>query len=411
METVRQESSTDVQERDRRFEHARELMRALDLEALVLADFAEAPQPSYARYLSGFHLSPAIGAVNHVVVLPLEGEPTLVIPPGQKRSFAHLAAARSWIPTIVTTYRDDPQWELETRWGHLATYLGDGVAAALRDAGLESARIGVAGSRSGFDDLEGLLPNASFEPTLGAGGDDLLVDLIWTNSEWEVQRLEVAQRAADDATRAYVSAARRGAGTREAFIDAEVAAKRAGVDDITLYGSAGVGPWAFWDLAHPAHERFSEDRVYFIEVALAGWAGFGVQSGRSFVLGTPSERQRLLIDTSRRALDALFTAVRPGVSGGELWDVGYAIAREAGLESWAQLGHHKGLLPGSSPRRIAIMPGNENRLDSGQTVVVHPGLYDPVTGDAAFIGDTLLVEDEGCRLLSDTPLDYGLEDI
>jgi hypothetical protein len=35
---------------------------------------------------------------------------------------------------------------------------------------------------------------------------------------------------------------------------------------------------------------------------------------------------------------------------------------------------------------------------------------DPVTGDAALIGDTVLVEENGCRLLTDTPLGYGLED-
>jgi Xaa-Pro aminopeptidase len=414
MGTVLGASSADVEERDRRIEHAREIMRMLDLEGLVVSDFAQAPQPAYARYLSGFHLSPAIGAVNPIVVVPREGELTLVVPPGQKRSFAHLAAARSWIPNISTTYQDDPQWELDTRWGHLATYLGDGVTDALREAGLESARIGVAGSWSGFEDLERLLPEASFEPTIAQDGDrppiDLLVDLIWTNSDWELERLEIAQRASDAATRAYISAARGGAGTREAFLDAETEAKRVGVDDVTLYGSAGVGPWAFWDLAHPAHERFATDRVYFIEVALAGWAGFGVQSGRSFVVGAPSDRQQLLIHTSQRALDALFGAVRPGVTGGELWEIGCSIARDAGLESWAQFGHHKGLLPGSSPRRIAFMPRDENRLDSGQTVVVHPGLYDAATGDAAFIGDTVLVGEDGCRLLTESPLGYGLED-
>ncbi len=414
METVLSASSADVVERDRRITHAREIMRTLNLEALIVSDFAQAPQPAYARYLSGFHLSPAIGPVNHVVVVPREGEPTLVVPPGQKRSFAHLAAARSWIPNISTTYQDDPQWELDTRWGHLATYLGDGVTRALREAGLESARIGVAGSWSGFEDLGRLLPDASFEPTIAHDVDrppiDLLVDLIWTNSDWELGRLAIAQRASDAAVRAYISAARGGSSPREAFLDAEIAAKRAGVDDVTLYGSAGVGPWAFWDLAHPAHDRFVTERVYFIEVALTGWAGFGVQSGRSFMLGAPSDPQQLLINTSQRALDALVDAVRPGVTGGQLWEVGYGIARDSGLESWAQFGHHKGLLPGSSPRRIAFMPHDENRLDRGQTVVVHPGLYDAATGDAAFIGDTVFVEEDGCRLLTNSPLAYGLED-
>jgi Xaa-Pro aminopeptidase len=408
-------AAADARERDRRFEVARAAMRRHGLDALVVADFAESPQPSYARYLSGFHFSPAIGPINHVVVLPLEGDATLIVPPGQKRSFAHIAAGRSWIENIVTTYRDDPEWERKTRWGHLVTDLGGPVADALETAGLSRARVGVAGSWAGFETTQQRLSDATFVPTVTAGEDgtheDILVDLIWTTSAWEAERLKLAQRAGDAATRAYIGAARAGAGTREAWVDAVEAARRGGVDDVTLYGSAGVAPWAFWDLAHPASPTFASDRVYFIEVAFAGWSGFGVQSGRSFVLDEPTERQQLLIDTSQRALAALQAAVRPGVTGGDLWDVGIAVAEEAGLDSWAQFGHHKGLLPAAAARRIAFMPGNPHPLERGQTVVLHPGLFDRATNEAAFIGDTVLVEEDGYRLFTDEPLPYGLRDI
>jgi Xaa-Pro aminopeptidase len=390
-------------------------MRRHELDALIVSDFPEAPQPAYARYLSGFHLSPAIGAVNHVVLLRLEGDATLVIPPGQKRSFAHLAAARSWIPNVVTTYRDDFEWEVKTRWGHLATDLAEPVIEAIRAAELDEARIGIAGTWSGLDEAQRQLPNATFVPTITLGADgqreDVLVELVRTNSEWEIERLEIAQRAADAATRAYVGAARGGGGTREAFVDAESAAKTEGVDQVTLFGSAGVGPWAFWDLAHPAAEEFVSDRMYFVEVALAGWAGFGIQSGRTFVPGDPSERQRHLVDSSLKALSALQATIRQGVPGSEVWSAGLAVARNAGLDVWAQFGHYKGLLPPSASGRIAFMPGDTNKLVSGQTVVLHPGLFDRESGDATFIGDTVLVQDDGYRLFTDTPLGYGLGEI
>ena len=408
------EAADDLAERDRRIAAARSLMERHGFDALVVSDFPEAPQPAYARYLSGFNLSPAIGAVNHVVVIPRAGEPTLAVPPGQKRSFAHLAHARSWLDNVSTTYIDDPEWELKTRWGHLATDLSDAVVEALRSTGVDSGRIGLAGTFAGLDNVRTRLPNATFEPTIRPaddGPEDLLVELIWTTSSWEAGRLELAQRAADEATRAYVRVARAGGSPREAYVEAEVAAKREGVDDLTLYGSAGVGPWAFWDLAHPASGSFAPDHVYFIEVAMAGWSGFGVQSGRSFVLAEPTAPQKNLIETSQRALAALLAAIRPGVTGGELWDVGIEVARAGGLESWAQLGHHKGLLPGGSPRRIAFMPGNATPLDAGQTVVVHPGFFDAATGEAAFLGDTVLITDDGYQSFADSPLGYGLEDL
>ena len=393
----------------RRVEQLQALLAEHDFAAAVVADVGTPPQQAYARHLSGLNFTPRIAPTNHVVVVPREGEPTVVIPPGIRRSIFEYARARSWISDVVhAEYLDDPKWELKTRWGLLSSNLGPTVAQALGAAGGAEGRIAVAGTWAGIDETKALLPKATFEPTLvnGTNGSprDLLAPLIAASSAWEVERAELAYGAADAAALAFMEAARSGASTREARIAAETAALRAGVDDIVLVGSIGVEPWAFWEWLNSTHDEFGPGKLYFIEVARCGWFDFGVQSARSFTVGAPTKAQLHLIDTIKRALEAIYAEVEIGKTGADLFTVGWAIAEKAGLEPWAQFGHNKGL---TQYNGMSLLPDSKNTVYEGQLLTVHPCLRDPKTGDGGMAGDTILIESDGWRHLR-TPLSLDL---
>jgi Xaa-Pro aminopeptidase len=405
----------DLVEYERRIAHAREIMRARGFDAIVAADVNIAPQPSYGRYLAGFFIPAYAGPVNVIAIVPLEGEPVVVVPPGLRRSFVNIATARSWIKTILEgTYVDDFAWEVRTRWGVMARDLGSPVAEALRALGLESARIAVAGTWAGIEETKAQLGGATFEPTLltdsNKGQEDLLEALIAGNSAWEITKLELAQAAADSVVTEYISAAQAGATLREARLAAEAAAYNAGADDVLLFGTIGADPWAFWDMSVTADDRFLEGKMYFVEIARCTFSGLSVQTARTFVIGAADDAQNRLIDAATRSLQAMFDTVHVGCTGTDLWTAALAPVREAGFEPWAQFGHDKGRRL-SSPTTLSLVPGDKNALYEGQSLVLHPCLVDKERGNSAMIADTIMVEGgRDWRLLGPRPLKYGLAD-
>ncbi|UCH27229.1 MAG: aminopeptidase P family protein [Trueperaceae bacterium] len=137
-------TKADKSERDRRFERTREAMARHDLDALLLAGKGHWwTGRGYFRYFTDFHLWGHDG----LLLLPLNGEPALTL---SSPAVAERIAARGW----VTDARGD-------------VYLVPRMADAIRERGLASSRIGIAGLRfilsaGSYAELERLLPDATF---------------------------------------------------------------------------------------------------------------------------------------------------------------------------------------------------------------------------------------------------------
>ena len=413
-EATRALSPEDAEEYQRRLAAARELMARHGFDALAVSDFSSA-QPRYSRFFSGFHIPAARSPL--VAIVPSSDEPVLVVPPGIRRSWSNAAHARSWIPDIVSTYVDDADWEAPDvhHWG-LNTQPGSDVVDALRRLGLDSARIGIAGTWADIEETKAQLPLARFEPTLVEDADgraqDQLEPLIGVNSSWEIKKLEAAHSASDVITRAFVEAACAGATINEASIQAKAAGRRAGADEeIRLYGTPYVEPWSFWDFGlADRDERFQREKLYFVEVAGSSVDGYGVQSGRCFVVGSPTTAQVRFAKIMQRSIEALFANIAPGKTGAEMWEAGLTAVTEPGLEPWAEFGHIVGYQQWTaSPSRIHFRPKDQNTIHEGQALAAHVCLTDKIEGFGGFIGDTILVEEGGgWRHLSSNPSPYEL---
>ena len=139
---------------------------------------------------------------------------------------------------------------------------------------------------------------------------------------------------------------------------------------------------------------------------------------RTFVVGEPApEHAELITDQarlSRSALEQAQAAVRPGITGRELFDAacdsfesaGYATQRTApGDEEGFQfsLGHGVGLEVHEAP---SVGLAGHDPLVVGDVIAIEPGLWNRRVGGVTF-EDLVLVTENGCELLTRFPYDLA----
>ena len=138
---------------------------------------------------------------------------------------------------------------------------------------------------------------------------------------------------------------------------------------------------------------------------------------RTFVVGDPGPEHADLIaeqaGLARRALEQAEAAVRPGITGRELFDAtcdvfesaGYATQRTAqpGEVDGFQfsLGHGVGLEVHEAP---SLGLAGHDPLVAGDVLAIEPGLWDQRAGGVTF-EDLVLVTEDGCELLTRFPYD------
>jgi Xaa-Pro dipeptidase len=416
----------DIAEYGRRYAAVRRIMEEAGLDAVVIGSgpplltsssisvgsHGRFAAPRYHRYFSGFHIwgAESFAAQPVVVVLPLSGEPCLVVRAGTLRTWTRLGRAHTWIERVVGTYRDDPDWESRTNWGLSSPELPCDVAAVLIELGLERSRVGVTGSWPGMDQTWASLPGVAVEPTLSLGADgnpvDLLEPLLATNSPWELERLERAQAIADQAMLGFMQEAADGTPIDHAVALARYRAIRDGSEDTILEITCGLDEWALW--VYPNQPRSAVFRTGDLVTLglMNSYDGYWIQMPRTWTIGGRRPAQQRLFDTAHRSLDAMLGCVRPGVTGGELWDAGLGPIEAAGMQPRGRLGHSVGFTGVTGPERFTILPGNQVGLQEGVAFVLHPCVFDKVSGEVVQLGDTLVQEGGSSRFLSRAPVPY-----
>jgi Xaa-Pro aminopeptidase len=139
---------------------------------------------------------------------------------------------------------------------------------------------------------------------------------------------------------------------------------------------------------------------------------------RTFVVGTPALEYAGMIDAHERlvrfALEQTKAAIRPGVSGRQLFDrvcdlfevAGHLTQRTTGDEDEIEgfqfsLGHGIGLEVHEPP---SLGLAGRDPLVPGDVLAIEPGLWDPRIGEIRF-EDIVLVTEAGCETLTRFPYD------
>jgi len=214
----------------------------------------------------------------------------------------------------------------------------------------------------------------------------------------EVERLAAAGAAADACFEAIARV--RFEGRRESEIGAELATllREHGHSqvDFTVVGSGPNG-------ANPHHE-LSQRTIQAGDMVVLDFGGikdgYGSDTTRTVHVGDPTDEEHEVFEIVRRAQQAGFDAVRPGVACQEIDRAARRVITDAGYGECFihRTGHGIGLTTHEPPY---IVEGETRPLLPGMCFSIEPGIYLPGRFGVR-IEDIVTVTEDGARRLNNT---------
>jgi Xaa-Pro aminopeptidase len=218
----------------------------------------------------------------------------------------------------------------------------------------------------------------------------------WVKDPEELDALERAQGATDEAFDAVVGRLRDGVSERELAFELEAEMRRAGAEGPAFDTIVAFGE----DAAQPHHEPTGRalSRGDVVKMDFGGLVdGYHADMTRTVAFGEPPAQLRDVHDLVRSAQQAGIDAVRMGATGAEVDAAARDVIEGAGLgEQFPHgLGHGVGLEIHEGPR---LRRGSDHVLPAGAVVTVEPGVYLPGVGGVR-IEDMVLVMEDDRRVL------------
>jgi Xaa-Pro aminopeptidase len=368
--------------RDERMRRMHALMDELRLDALIItsSDFFE--------FATSFKVDVEPWERPVLVVIPRTGEPVAIMNELSTHHFRLLTAqGRVWVT--------DVQFYVERR---VAGSDRRGISD-FREMALEIvARLGLTGSRIGFDDigpfLSGaaeMLPNATLIPCKPG-----LRALRWVKHAEEVEIMRHACALSDWGQDRYRENIRPGRLVQEldfqmASLMVEEGARRFPgseleiVECFTLSGPASAAP-------HGNSARCGariEKGDVLVNIIVPRLNGLLIENERTWIAGPPSLAQRRYYDAARAANEA---GIEAAVAGSAVSGIDEAAQREFERAGFAELSFHRtghgiGIICHEYPDDMAF---NDRPLLTNEVYSVEPGIY--VAGVGGFrIDDTVVI--------------------
>jgi Xaa-Pro aminopeptidase len=244
----------------------------------------------------------------------------------------------------------------------------------------------------------------------------------------EIEAIEAAQRATEDAWREGVDAIRRAKARADRTLELDGAVftaerLRAIVESALLergYASDGAicapGPQAADPHQIGTGPLHAGEPIVMDIFPQHKQTRYWADMTRTVSKGEPSAEIRKIYDVVKRAQDAGIKALRPGVTGREvhelvediIWQAGYDTLRPGQKKDPSDptprgfihsTGHGVGLEIHEAP---AIARSGTTPLLAGDVVTIEPGVYDPVIGGVR-LEDMLVITESGARNLTQAP--------
>ncbi len=329
-------------------------------------------------------------------VLPLQGEPALVLEPGL------FPAKEVCVKNIVA-----PGLVAKEGDSH-AKYIAELLkrSKATNKVGIESWHRIPAPT---FLELQELLPRTQFEHST------IVEELRMIKSPLEIEIISRGALVGDVGHQVIVeSLLRDGLGKTELEIirAAEHAMRRldpiyedscTGSPSLVSSGKSIYGSL----LILPDHEkRIARGDVVHWDIDLR-YEGYPIDTARTRLVGKATDEQKRAYDTTLRMFEAVLEAAKPGVKASDLVVLADKIARDAGFELWERfLGHGVGLDTHERPD----MGVEETRLAANMVLAIEPRV---AIQDRWVFGNedmTLITEDGGVSLhkFPKTPLELDI---
>ena len=353
---------------------ARRMERAADQAAAAgLTGVLVAPGPDLV-YFTGYM---PVAITERLTLLAIQsGRKPVLITPSLERPDAERSPSAASLELVDWSDGHDPYAAFAPALDPSGSYAISDSAWALQLLGLQQA-----------------LPSTHYVSMTGA-----LPMLRAIKDADELERLAVAGAAADRCFEEIVKV--RFAGRTENEVAADLAALLMehghSQVDFTVVGSGPNG-------ANPHHE--ADDRTIeegdMIVLDFGGLKdGYGSDTSRTIHVGEPTDEEREVFEVVRRAQQAGFEAVRPGVACQEIDRACRRVITEAGYgeQFLHRTGHGIGLTTHEPPYMVE---GEEQPLEPGMCFSIEPGIY--LSGRFGVrIEDIVTCTEDGGRRLNNT---------
>ncbi len=339
----------------------------LGLDALLIFDTRN------VRYLTGF-----TGSDGCCILRP--GEDSLLV------DGRYLTQARQQAQGVtVVLYRD--------RLSALAEALHNGT---VQTVGFESSAVTV----DFYNQMKGRLPGIHLEPCT-----EEVERLRRTKDHTELALILRAIEVSHAALKATLPLIRPGARERDIAVALEYGMRRLGAEDLAFPVIVATGPHAAQPHAEPGEGVIQAgDGVTIDYGAVVG--GYSSDETCTILLDPVDPEMKRGYGIVQEAHDRVIEAIRAGRSCRDLDGIARGVIEAAGYgEAFPHgTGHGVGLDVHEAPR---LSPLSDAILEAGMVVTVEPGIYLPGRLGVR-IEDMVLVEDDGCRVLTKTSKDMDM---
>ncbi|MDR7523425.1 MAG: Xaa-Pro peptidase family protein [Armatimonadota bacterium] len=267
------------------------------------------------------------------------------------------------------------------------------LVAALDAAGVIAGRVGVDETAMAAEVLEQVRAQRPMITFVPAASLWRAIRAVKTTEE--IARLQRAARITEDAVEAALQAAAAGVTERamaQVFEQALLAGGARPLFTVIAFGSHAAYP-----NAQPGRRRLAPGDLIRFDVGCR-YEGYCSDIARTAVFGVPSPRQVATYQALLDGEEAALAAIRAGVSAEAVFEAAVRCVRDNGLSHYRRhhVGHGVGLEIYDEP---LLAPGQTAVLEAGMVLEVETPYYEVGFGGLQ-VEDTVLVTDDGCRLLT-----------
>ena len=223
----------------------------------------------------------------------------------------------------------------------------------------------------------------------------------------DAEEIEFMRKAADLTSEGMrVALETLAAGMREYEVAAEIeyAMRKQGCSGMAFQTIVASGAYSAFPHGGCSDRKIQKGELLVVDVG-ATYKSYRSDMTRTFVAGTPTEKQKKLYQVVKTAQDKAFELIKPNVKAAKVDATARKSIAEAGYgECFVHsLGHGIGLEVHEPP---TLSPDSKDILAAGNVVTVEPGIY--IVGYGGIrIEDTVIVQTNGAEKLTKGPYKLG----
>jgi Xaa-Pro dipeptidase len=334
------------------------------------------------------------------VVVPLEGEPTLVYSMGG----THAEAVRREVSAALTDVRG-------SRGGQYAEVMADRII----ELGLERGRIGLLEIDprhkdympvNQYETLKRRLPEAELVFTKG-----IMHELLSIHSGEELDCVRKAGKLCEDAMNAMIACAKPGATEYQLRAAAAAAIMEGGGDvDFLIIGTTPMdNPALVFGNPRPSGRKLAKGDIINMELA-AGYRGYTAQIGSPICIGPPTDMVKKFWDEiALPGFELMAKEIKPGNSLDKIHEAGKFFRRK-GVQSRPIHAHGIDIItdgPHVYTNGVHAEPF-EQVFKPGMVFMAEPN---PISADGSFgifLGHTFIVTETGSECVDKFPLEIAV---